>query len=102
MPRGGFRPGAGRPTGSENAETKKKRAIRKMIVDFAYENRHELLEELKKDRMGIRYVLDQAIGKPIESVQISEAQQNPYIVEVKCLENSKYESSGPRNVPGQI
>lgn len=81
----GRAPGPGRPKGSENAETKKKRAIRKAIVDYVFHNIDNIMPILA-EKKNVQYLVSQAIGRPKESMEVSGDAENP----VKVFEIVKH------------
>ena len=63
-------PGPGRPKGSENEATKRKKEIRRAIEAFVYKNQDDLINKLAAEPQYIRYLMDQAIGKPKDTIEV--------------------------------
>lgn len=93
MPRGGPRPGAGRPKGSKGGNTIAAEKLREFIIQKVREHVEPLMQAqldlalghkklvktkagkelaytISPDRNSIQYLLNQAIGKPRETVGV--------------------------------
>lgn len=81
----------GRPKGSENKETKMKRAIRKTIVEYVFENKEHLVEKLDEKHLAL--LINQAIGKPPESLKVFGDAENP----VRVIKVKRRERRQPRD-----
>ena len=95
MPRGGFRPGSGRPKGHLAKHTLE-------IRDAARRHGPEMIAELvrlaKKARMeqtrvtAIREILDRGYGKPKQEHELSGPDQGPIALDVSALTDDELRS----------
>lgn len=75
-----------RPKGAEGEETKMKRAIRKAMVHYLHSNKDTLIKRLVLETGGIRYLMDQVLGKPVETMNVGGDPENPIrMIDVKVI-----------------
>lgn len=90
MPRGGSRPGSGRPKGKQNEETRKHKA---RLQDLAREHTEQALKTLvdvmkfgqtETARLSAaNSILDRGYGKPAQAVQVSGDEEAPLVTAVQ-------------------
>lgn len=93
MPRGGKRPGAGRPAGSQNRDTAASRAALADLVAGHVETAIATLAEIAKTgeseaaRVSASVaILDRAYGRPAQAVALDVTDTTPERIEVIYIE----------------
>lgn len=76
MPKGGKQPGAGRPKGAISKSTKEALAFKEYLIKRVIKEKNDLITALltkakSGDVMAIRELLDRALGKAKESVELT-------------------------------
>lgn len=91
MPRGGYRSGAGRPTGSLNKTTSEQsQRLSELAKDYAHDALMTLVDVAKNGRSDAAQVsaanalLDRGYGKPTVKEEIEHIDLPPVVIQIKA------------------
>ena len=98
MPRGGYRSGAGRPTGSLNkATSEQSQRLSELAKDYTYDALLTLVDVAKNGRSEAARVsaanalLDRAYGKPAVKEEIEHIDLPPVVIQIKAPDDDATE-----------
>ena len=98
MPRGGYRSGAGRPTGSMNKTTSEQsQRLSELAKDYTHDALHTLLDVAKNSRSDAARVsaanalLDRGYGKPAIKEEIEHVDLPPVVIQIKAPDDEATE-----------
>ena len=98
MPRGGYRSGAGRPTGSLNKTTSEQsQRLSELAKDYTYDALETLVDVAKNGRSDAARVsaanalLNRGYGKPAVKEEIEHVQLPPMVIQIKAPDDDATE-----------
>ena len=99
MPRGGYRSGAGRPTGSRNKTTSEQsQRLSELTKDYTHDALLTLVDVAKNGRSDAAHVsaanalLDRGYGKPAVKEVIEHVDLPPVVIQIKAPDDDANDS----------